>query len=665
MLLSQTRLTPRGKRKKNANDNTTPASLVVVGNGMVGHRLLKQLSAQGGRSHYKVTVFGEEPHPAYDRVHLTNYLNDPSPENLTLAKQSWYEEQDVKLILGDPIQRIDRAERKVISQSGQEVPYDKLVLATGSSPFVPFEEGKDLPGVFVYRTIDDLEAIRQWSTQAKRAAVIGGGLLGLEAARALQKFNLKVHVVEYADCLMPMQLDKDGGQALEYYVKQLGIRLWYQKLTQKIQAVEEGLLLHFADDERLAVDMVVIAAGIRPRDELAKQCDLEIGGSGGVLVNEQLRSSDPNIFAIGECANYQGTRYGLVQPGYQMADVLALNLMGKKAKFTNGDNSSRLKMLGVDVVTLGQFQQAGDVVNYQSKGQFRQVVLKRGRLIGATAVGDWPEVSEVQAAVNRNKRLWPMHLKRFRQEGRLFRQQPVQPIQAWPDEAIVCNCLNVTCGNLRQCMTQGCATTAALAETTGASTMCGSCQPLLEELVGEPVSETKTKGNGGLIGASLLALFVLLGFGVLGPIPFADTVQGGWKIDTLWRNGLYKQISGFVLLGLMAAALGLSLRKRVKKVTFGDFGYWRLFHAVVGVLTLVGIVAHTGLHIGHNLNSLLMVCFLGLNLVGTFAGVLTGMASKPTGLTRNLQRLLTQAHILFFWPLPTLIVFHIFSAYYF
>ncbi|MBC7893033.1 MAG: NAD(P)/FAD-dependent oxidoreductase, partial [Sphingobacteriaceae bacterium] len=301
--------------------------VVVLGNGMVGYKFCEKLLAKCGGEGFDLVVFGEEPRPAYDRVHLSEFFAGKTADDLTMAPLSWYAENGITLHLSDPVVDIDRAAKTVRSHHGLVVGYDYLVLATGSAAFVPSIPGVEKDGVFVYRTIEDLEMMRDHAKHARKGAVIGGGLLGLEAAKALLDLGLEeTHVIEFAPRLMPRQIDQAGSDILKAKLETLGLKIHLSKNTQEI--VGEGVIkaMQFVDGTSLDVDMLVISAGIKPRDEVAKLSGLEVGSRGGIVVNDRLQTSDPNIFAIGECALAHQMIYGLVAPGYEMAEVVARNL---------------------------------------------------------------------------------------------------------------------------------------------------------------------------------------------------------------------------------------------------------------------------------------------------------------------------------------------------
>lgn len=329
-------------------------TLIVIGNGMVGHHFLEQFAASPAASNYKILVFGEEKQQAYDRVHLSEYFTGSSHADLAMCTADWYTEQGIELRLNEPVTALNRDQRTITTPKGDYV-YDELVLATGSFPFVPPIEGKEHPHCFVYRTLDDLDAIQASAQEGKSGVVVGGGLLGLEAANALKNLGLQAHVVEFAPRLMPVQLDTDGGLLLRHKIEELGVQIHTEKATTAIVAGENARLrMNFSDDSHLETDLIVFSAGIRPQDALARASGLEVDERGGIVVNNQCATSDPHIHAIGECALWNQRIFGLVAPGYTMARTLASVLNSDSdAAFTGADMSTKLKLLGVDVGSIG------------------------------------------------------------------------------------------------------------------------------------------------------------------------------------------------------------------------------------------------------------------------------------------------------------------------
>jgi nitrite reductase (NADH) large subunit len=444
--------------------------IVVVGNGMVGHRFCERLVELGGG--HQIIVCGEEPRPAYDRVHLTEYFEHRDPERLQLGTAAWYAERGIELRIGMPIVRIDRQRRAVIAATGETLSYDALVLATGSAPFVPPVPGIDRPGVFVYRTIEDLDAILRHASGARRAAVIGGGLLGLEAARAVQSMGLETHILELAPRLMPRQLDAAGAALLEQSIRALGVDI---HLGVRIAALEGDPVcaVELVGEPALEVDLVIVSTGIRPRDELAAAAGILTGERGGVVVDEHLRTSDPDVFAIGEVALHDGVIYGLVAPGYEMADVLAKRLAGQDAEFRGADMSAKLKLLGTDVASFGDpFRDPRStkavIFEDQLRGIYEKLVVSGDRLVGGILVGDTSDYARfVQLA----------------RTGTPVGGDLLALARTSEAPELVCSCNNVLAGTIRTAIAGGATTVAAIKACTKAGSGCGGCVPQITDLL--------------------------------------------------------------------------------------------------------------------------------------------------------------------------------------
>lgn len=370
--------------------------IVVIGNGMVGYKFCEKLCARITPGAVDLVVFGEEPRPAYDRVHLTSWFDGKTAEELLLATPEWYTQKGIRLHLGDPVIRIDREHKMIYAAKGAAEAYDYLIMATGSAAFVPPVPGIDKKGVFIYRTIEDLEMMKAHAQRAKTGAVIGGGLLGLEAAKALLDLGIRdAHVIEFSSRLMPRQIDEKGSVLLQGKLEELGLKVLTNRNTKVITGDEYITGLQFTDDTFLQADMLVISAGIRPRDELAIAAGLETGARGGIVVNEQLQTSDPSIYAIGECALYNNMIYGLVAPGYEMAEVVAAHISGELKAFTGFDMSTKLKLIGVDVASFGDPFTAPEncrsiVFEDKYKGVYKRIdITPDGRqLLGGILIGE-------------------------------------------------------------------------------------------------------------------------------------------------------------------------------------------------------------------------------------------------------------------------------------
>ena len=458
--------------------------VVVVGNGMVGHRFVELAAAIPGVA---ITVLGEEPRAAYDRVHLSNYFAGNSASDLALPAAP----SMATVCVGERVTAIDRESKTVRTDRGRRIGYDTLVLATGSYPFVPPIDGRDRPHCHVYRTIEDLDAIAASGAGAEVGVVVGGGLLGLEAANALTNMALATHVVEFAPGLMGTQLDDGGGTMLRGMIEDLGVAVHTGKNTLRIVPGEAARhRMEFADGDSLETDLVVFSAGIRPRDELARDCGLATGERGGIAVDDSCRTSDPDIFAIGECALYDGRIFGLVAPGYEMAKVAASALAGNvDATFRGADMSTKLKLLGVDVGSIGDAHgrtrgaSTYTYIDQRTRVYKRIVVNKTGKkLLGAVLVGDTADYGMLLQTML-NELVLPKHPDTLILPQRDGGGMPAGAVSALPESAQICSCHDVSKGAIVAAVADGATTLGAVRGCTKASTGCGGCAPLVTQLL--------------------------------------------------------------------------------------------------------------------------------------------------------------------------------------
>jgi nitrite reductase (NADH) large subunit len=464
-------------------------NLLVIGNGMVGQRLLEKLVA--ATHDYDVTVLCEEPRPAYDRVGLTSFFSGKRAEDLSLVPAGFFESSGIALHLNERAEAIDRTAKRVTTSSGKELPYDKLVLATGSYPFVPPIPGRERRNCFVYRTIEDLIAIREAARHARSGTVIGGGLLGLEAAKALVDLGLETHVVEFAPRLMAVQVDEGGGRVLRRHIEALGVRVHTGKSTTAIEAGRERAhVLRFADGEAVETDIVVFSAGIRPQDALAKACGLETGPRGGIVIDDACRTSDADILAIGECALWQGKLFGLVAPGYQMAEVAAAALTGAASKqFMGADMSTKLKLMGVDVASLGDAHAATPdarccMLVDERAGVYKKMVISADgkRLLGGILVGDAGDYGTwLQLMLNAMP--LPSRPESMLVPANEGDESAGSGVAALPASAQICSCNNVSKGDICTAVGQGVVTLGGMKKATKAASSCGGCAQLVTQII--------------------------------------------------------------------------------------------------------------------------------------------------------------------------------------
>ena len=503
------------------------SKLLVVGNGMVGQRFLESLPAD---SPFDITVLGEEPRAAYDRVQLSAFFSGKTADDLSLAAPGFFAERNIRLQLNERVVSIDRGARRVRTTSDSELEYDVLVLALGSYPFVPPIPGRDRPHCHVYRTIEDLEAIRASSEGVRRGTVVGGGLLGLEAAKALRDLGLETHVVEFAPRLMALQVDDGGGGMLRRKIEALGVKVHTSKNTKSIDPGQDSRhRMSFNDGSALETDVIVFSAGIRPRDDLARSGGLTVGERGGIVIDDYCRTSDASIYAIGECALWRGRIYGLVAPGYDMARVAAQGIVTAVASraaesmataaarasngtaptsagcapdgapappaFTGADTSTKLKLLGVGVASIGDAHAATPGARAYSFIDERREVYKKlvvnedgTKLLGAVLVGDTDDYGTcLQMMLN------AMPLPEYPEDIILPPRAGAKAVGLGilPAEAQICSCNNVSKGALCSAVENGCTTIGALKKATRAGTSCGGCTPLVTQVL---QAELKRKG---------------------------------------------------------------------------------------------------------------------------------------------------------------------------
>ena len=466
---------------------------------MVGHRFVGLAAAVPGVA---ITVFGEEPRRAYDRVHLSEYFAGSSADDLALEEPP----SDATVHVGERVVEIDRESNAVHTDKGRRIDYNTLVLATGSYPFVPPIEGNEQPHCHVYRTIEDLNAIKASGTDARVGVVVGGGLLGLEAANALKNMGLATHIVEFAPVLMGTQLDGGGATMLRGMIENLGVSVHAGKNTLRIAAGESARYrMEFADGDTLETDVVVFSAGIRPRDELARECGLAVGERGGIVIDEYCATSDPHIFAVGECALYDGRIFGLVAPGYEMAKVAAGAVAGNRdTRFRGADMSTKLKLLGVDVASVGDAHgRARGATTYtyideRDHVYKRIVVNKTGKkLLGAVLVGDTDDYGMLLQTMQ-NELALPKHPDALILPQREGGGMPAGAVAALPDSAQICSCHDISKGTIVNAVADGATTLGAIRSCTKASTGCGGCGPLVTQLLNAELEQRGIEINTDL-----------------------------------------------------------------------------------------------------------------------------------------------------------------------
>lgn len=466
--------------------------ILMIGHGMVGHKFIESVLEQAGDD-IELTILAEEPHLAYDRVHLTEYFSGKSVKDLSLCRSDFADAYGIDLRLNTKAVEMDQLNKTVTTNHGDVLSFDKLIFATGSYAFIPPIPGNDRQNCFVYRTIEDLDAIRAASLNAKTGVVIGGGLLGLEAAKALRDLNLETHVVEFAPRLMAVQIDDLGGRVLRSKIEDLGVKVHTQKATSSIEDGDSTQhVMKFGDGSVLETDIILFSAGIRPRDELARQSGLLIGERGGIIINDYCQTSHPDIYAIGECALWDNKIYGLVAPGYDMARIAAKHVLGQESHaFAGADMSTKLKLMGVDVASIGDAHaMSPGALSYFYADEAAQVYKKivvsadKTRLLGAVLVGCAKEYSDLLQMML-NGLAVPEQPESLIMPG--FDQSTSKSggsgIDLLPDSATICSCNNVSKADICSAIDGGATSLGALKKCTQAATACGGCAPLVTQVL--------------------------------------------------------------------------------------------------------------------------------------------------------------------------------------
>ncbi|HWI85885.1 MAG TPA: nitrite reductase large subunit NirB [Sphingomonas sp.] len=471
-----------------------PPRLVVIGNGMAGCRAVEELLERDpGR--YRVTIFGAEPHVNYNRIMLSPVLaGEKTFEQIVINDRAWYDDNGIELVAGDPVIAIDRTARTVTARSGRVVNYDKLLIATGSDPFIIPVPGKDLPGVISFRDMSDVDHMLAAAERGGDAVVIGGGLLGLEAAHGLSLRGMKVTVIHLMPTLMERQLDEAAGWLLKSALEARGQTILTGANTAEIVGTDRVEGVRLQDDRIIPASLVVMAVGIRPSVALAREAGLAVGR--GIQVDDHMVTSDANILAVGECVEHDGNVYGLVAPLWEMCRALADGLVEQPSGYRGSVTSTKLKVSGIDVFSAGDFsggEGAEDIVlRDASRGIYKRVVIKENRIVGAVLYGDTADGNWYFDLLRKGEDI--AALRDLLIFGQAFahgggQTDPKSAVAALSDDAEICGCNGVSKGKVVQSIVAGACTLDAVRATCKASASCGSCTGLVEQLLGLTLGE--------------------------------------------------------------------------------------------------------------------------------------------------------------------------------
>jgi nitrite reductase (NADH) large subunit len=646
-----------------------PLPTVIVGMGPVGISTAQELLKRDPL--HPLVLYGNEPWQPYDRVKLSALLAGEVSYAALINRLAVPGEHHVVQRHSCEVVAIDRDACTVTDSTGDVQPYSNLVLAVGSRPRIPTVPGIDRPGVYTFRNLNNAQALLARRVRSRHTVVLGGGLLGLEAARAMQRDHTQVTVIEHNSRLMWQQLDNEAGEMLREHVVSLGVSVVLADGAKEILGEDRVTAVRLASGRTVECDTLIVAVGILPNVDLAVAHGLSVGR--GIRVNDRMQTSDLRIYAVGECAEHRGRTYGLVAPGLEQSAVAAHCILGGASRYAGSIAATRLKVIDRPLFSIGAVNdidltpsQRCATYTRQEPRVYRKLVLDRGRAIGAIVLGDDAELGRIQELVMLRRRVWPWQLARFRRRGHVWRSGASRCVREWPSRMVVCTCTGITRGMLSAAAVGGCTTVEALATTTRASTVCGSCRPLLVELLGgtgivQPATAFRT-----LIVIAILVLGTL--GGVVGPfvLPYSAATHLAWAWDQLWRDGLLKQTSGFTLVGLSVLLALLSLRKRVVRGSPARYGRWRAGHVVLGGAAVLILVAHTGLRMGSNLNWWLMASFVGTLASGAAASLVMGLEHRlPPDSARRVRANAVWLHLVWLWPVPVLLGFHVLKSYYF
>ncbi|MEC1266469.1 NADPH-nitrite reductase [Bacillus subtilis] len=459
--------------------------LVLVGNGMAGVRAIEEILSVA-KDEFQITIFGAEPHPNYNRILLSKVLQgDTDIKDITLNDWDWYEENNIQLYTNETVIKVDTENKTVITDADRIQPYDELILATGSVPFILPIPGADKKGVTAFRDIKDTDTMLAASKQYKKAAVIGGGLLGLEAARGLLNLGMEVSVIHLAPFLMERQLDATAGRLLQNELEKQGMTFLLEKQTEEIVGDDRVEGLRFKDGTSIEADLVVMAVGIRPNTTLGAESGIPVNR--GIIVNDYMQTEIPHIYAVGECAEHRGIAYGLVAPLYEQAKVLAKHICGIETKPYEGSVlSTQLKVSGVEVFSAGDFNESEEKkaikVFDEQDGIYKKIVLRGNQIVGAVLFGDSSEGNRLFSMIQKQADISETSKISILQP--LSQEAGTSITAAMSDDEIICGCNGVSKGAIIQAIQEkGCSSTDEIKACTGASRSCGGCKPLVEEIL--------------------------------------------------------------------------------------------------------------------------------------------------------------------------------------
>ncbi|MGX5172851.1 FAD-dependent oxidoreductase [Aliikangiella sp. IMCC44653] len=638
-------------------------AVVIVGNGPVGLKAAELIESRD--PNVKVIIFGEENCQPYNRVQLSQYLAGEVAES-DLLETAQPRSKSVTQFVGRKVVEINPKLKVVIDDSGQSTKYSKLILATGSNPVIPNIPNTSLKGVHQFRTLQDTNRLLSEKETKKKFYIVGGGPLGLETAMALKTPNNQV-TLDVRSKLLNQNFSEQAQTILKDYINASGIEVVQGNPIASVCGAQHVEAVELTDGARIACDCLIFCVGVRPETSLAKQANLAVRN--GIVVDKNMRTSAPDIYAIGECCEFEFSTFGVVAPGFKQAAACVEDIFGSEGYFEKEEENVQVKFSDYTTAYFGELDVEGSQTYTYSnrlKGIYRKLVVLDGHLVGAIIIGNWDEQNDIRAMLNDKTKLKHRQYLAFQKNGTLLREQNKTNIKELPEDYIICLCQNITRGQLSQEIESGCRTVEILGEKTKAGTVCGSCKPLLLNLLDTPAPNLVMRHQKAILYTSIFSIIAILALVFFEPLSIADSVQFSWHIEKLWFDPFWKQVSGFTLLGFCFIATALAARKRIKRFNVGHVDSWRFAHSIIGVGALFVLMIHTGMRLGNNLNFALMFVFLLATTTGSLVGVFMARNHHWSDLKLRKHRLWwSRVHYSLLWMLPPLIFFHILSAYYF
>ncbi|MCA0892464.1 FAD-dependent oxidoreductase [Microbulbifer agarilyticus] len=662
-------------------ENTTGAhtsdlsypTFVVVGAGPVGVRCAQRLLDYS--SDAQVVLVGDEEGEPYNRVRLSQYLADNLEQSelnnpVTHAPHPRLAEFHNRKIID-----IDRQNKRIIDDQGQQLPYTKLILATGSVAARPEIPGVHLDNIISFRSLEDAQTLIELRQTANTIVVVGAGALGLETAAALKTSNNRVVLLARGG-LLGNRLSDTAESYLSAALSALQVEVLAGAQLEECSGKDAVERIVLSSGETIDADGVVLCTGIKPETTLAEKCGLDT--KRGVSVSPYLLTSDPDIYAVGECAEYNEQLYQLVRPGFEQAEICSRHVCATTDQaralppYQGSSNDIQLKISHIPCFLIGSTNSSNDpnlrVLTFENRfrGLCRELYVRKGKLIGAVVVGAWEESHSLKQAIADDADVSELQLESFCEQGNLWQETREQTLKQQPDSYLVCQCNGVSKGELCTAIAGGKRNLQDLEIETNAGSACGSCRPLMAELLDIPAPNLVMRHARGILVISILSLVLIAIAAFSPPPPVSDSVQVSWYLKKLWYDNFWKQVSGYTLLALCVMTASLSLRKRWQKIKAGHLDHWRYIHSLIGFAALLVLVVHTGFRLGENLNLALMLVFLAATCTGSLVGVFMARNHHWTDIKlREHRKWWSRVHYALLWALPVLLFYHILAVYYF